>query len=172
MALNHSYNQEYTFVFPKLPKTVNELLSFKEARLDTPFKTAALAMLSLCVYKENKELCFEMLNALKGPAKLSPFEIQFLNDRLKGKEYKPYSFFNGATKENGYTPTMPLTITVKQNPYSFPEENYATLFVHSSGADSDREIKLRLKPSTGEWLLTELLCLSDIRIPNELDPWA
>jgi hypothetical protein len=113
-----------------------------------------------------------MLNALKGPAKLSPFEIQFLNDRLKGKEYKPYSFFNGATKENGYTPTMPLTITVKQNPYSFPEENYATLFVHSSGADSDREIKLRLKPSTKEWFLTELLCLSDIRIPNELDPWA
>ena len=123
-------------------------------------------------YKENKELCFEMLNALKGPAKLSPFEIQFLNDRLKGKEYKPYSFFNGATKENGYTPTMPLTITVKQNPYSFPEENYATLFVHSSGADSDREIKLRRKPSTGEWFLTELLCLSDIRIPTELDPWA
>ena len=172
MALNHSYNQEYTFVFPKLPESVNELLSLPEARLDTPFKTAALAMLSLCVYKENKELCFEMLNALKGPAKLSPFEIQFLNDRLKGKEYKPYSFFNGATKENVYTPTMPLTITVKQNPYSFPEENYATLFVHSSGADSDREIKLRLKPSTGEWFLTELLCLSDIRIPNELDPWA
>ena len=145
MALNHSYNQEYTFVFHKLPKTVDELLSLPEARLDTPFKTAALAMLSLCVYKENKELCFEMLNALKGPAKLSPFEIQFLNDRLKGKEYKPYSF---------------------------PEENYATLFVHSSGADSDREIKLRLKPSTKEWFLTELLCLSDIRIPNELDPWA
>ena len=130
MALNNLYNQEYTFVFQKLPKTVNELLSLKEARLDTPFKTAALAMLSLCVYKENKELCFEMLNALKGPAKLSPFEIQFLNDRLKGKEYKPYSFFNGATKENGYTPTMPYTITVKQNPYSFPEENYATLFFH------------------------------------------
>ena len=58
MALNHSYNQEYTFVFPKLPKTVNELLSLPEARLDTPFKTAALAMLSLCVYKENKEISF------------------------------------------------------------------------------------------------------------------
>ena len=73
---------------------------------------------------------------------------------------------------NGYTPVMPYTITVHDNPYSYPEENWATMHIKSSGADSDRQIKLRRKPSSGQWFLNEIQCLSDIRVPVGADPWA
>ena len=52
------------------------------------------------------------------------------------------------------------------------DDNWATMFVKSAGADSPRQIKLRKKPSTGQWFLNEIQCLSDIRIPVSADPWA
>ena len=54
----------------------------------------------------------------------------------------------------------------------FDNENWATLWVKSSGADNERQIKLRRKPSTGEWFLNEIQCLSDVRPPASEDPWA
>ena len=82
------------------------------------------------------------------------------------------SFFEGAAPENGYQPVQPYSIVVSDNPYSYPDENWATLYVKSSGADNARGIKLRRKPSTGQWFLNEIQCLSDIRLPVEEDPWA
>ena len=172
MPLNNEYNNEYTFTFRDLPKNLDELKRLPETSLDNPFKTAALALLILCTYKINKEVCYEMLNFLRGPEPLLVMDKQFLHDRLQGKEYKPYSFFNGANVDNGYTPLNPFTITVRQNPYSFTEANYATLWIKSSGADSEREVKLRKKPSTGQWFIRDFVCLADIRVPKELDPWA
>jgi hypothetical protein len=99
-------------------------------------------------------------------------EKQFLKDRLAGKAYKSFSFFAGAAPENGYTPDKPYSITVSSNPYSFTTENWATVYVKSGGADSLRPVKLRKKPSTGQWFLNEIQCLSDIRLPAEADPWA
>ena len=47
------------------------------------------------------------------------------------------------------------------------------LFIATPGADSPRPIKLRQKPSTGEWFLWEYSSpLSGIRIPAAQDPWA
>ncbi|WP_442872029.1 DUF6935 domain-containing protein [Blautia sp.] len=47
-----------------------------------------------------------------------------------------------------------------------------TLYVACSGADSPRPLKLRNKPSTGQWFLWEQQLLTGIRIPKEADPWA
>ncbi len=80
--------------------------------------------------------------------------------------------FAGATPDNGYKPTAPYTIEVSDNPYSFNNENWAVLYVKSSGADSVRPVKLRKKPSTGEWFINDIQCLADIRVPKEEDPWA
>ena len=99
-------------------------------------------------------------------------EKQLITEKLKGKAYKARSFFNGATPENGYAPSAPYTIIVSENPYSFDEENWATLYVTSSGADNARPIKLRKKPSTGQWFLNDIQCLAGIRVPVEEDPWA
>lgn len=156
-----------TFTFASIPADASEFKACTDA-----FETAALTVLVLCNYKNDVDKTIEMLNVLKGPQPMSQYDIQFLRDRLKGKEYKPYSFFAGATPENGYTPSMPYTITIEDNPYSYQEQGYAMLHIKSSGADSLRQVKLRQKPSTGEWFLWENYLLSDIRIPAAEDPWA
>ena len=165
-------NHTETFTFNALPNSVDELKALPEANLDSAFKTAALTLAVLCKYKENPEVCFEMLNFLKGPEEVSPFEKQFINECLSGKEYKPFSYFAGATPENAYKPDVPYKITVIENPYSFDNENWAMLYVQSGGADNPRGVKLRKKPSTNQWFLNDIQCLSDIRIPTEEDKWA
>ena len=167
-----SGNRCESFCFPILPTNVTQLQTLPEATLDSAFKTAALTMVALCRYEQNPDEAIAMLDFLKGPAQVSTYEKQFIRDRLNGKPYKVRSFFAGATQQNGYQPTEPYTITVSDNPYSYPEENWATLYVTSGGADNPRPIKLRKKPSTGQWFLNEIQCLADIRVPVEEDPWA
>lgn len=165
-------NHSETFTFSVLPANLSDLKSLPEASLDSAFKTTALTVLALCRYEQDPAAAIEMLNFLKGPEDVSTYEKQFIQERLRGKEYKARSFFVGATPENGYQPTAPYTITVSENPYSFDEENWATLYVTSGGADNPRPIKLRKKPSTGQWFLNDIQCLADIRVPMEEDPWA
>lgn len=165
-------NNAETFVFTNLPQSQENLMALPEADLSSPFKTAALSLVALLMYEKNPETSFAMLDALRGPEPLSAYGKSFIKERLTGKEYKVKSFFKGATVENGYEPTTPYTITITDNPYSYAEENWATVYVKSAGADSERGIKLRKKPSTGQWFLNELLCLSDIRVPASADPWA
>lgn len=165
-------NRDVSFTFLKLPKNVQEIEALAEAKLDTPFKTAALTLISLCRYKESSDDCFAMLDFLKGPENLSTYEKQFIKERLSGKEYLPFSYFEGAAPHNAYVPKEPYTITVCENPYSFDNENWATLWVKSSGADSLRSLKFRKKPSTGQWFLNDIQCLSEIRLPTEEDKWA
>lgn len=165
-------NPSETFTFTALPTTLEELRALPEASLDSPYKTAAMALVALCRYEADEATAWEMLDFLKGPETLSNMEKQFIRERLAGKSYKCLSFFAGATPDNGYTPTTPYRLTVSANPYSFQTEHWATMFVTSGGADDPRPIKLRQKPSTGQWFLSEVQCLSDIRLPKEQDPWA
>ena len=171
-AIGKGKNRSETFTFASLPTNVSELQALPEASLDTPFKTTALTILALCQYEKNSDAVIEMLNFLKGPVDVSPYEKQFINERLTDKYYKPFSFFNGATPENGYTPSLPYTIVVHENPYSFDNDGWAVLWLKSGGADNMRQIKLRKKPSTGQWFMNEIQCLSDIRVPVSEDPWA
>ena len=165
-------NHTESFTFATLPNNVAELQALPEASLDSAFKTTALTIVALCAYEKDPDACIEMLNFLKGPAEVSTYEKGFIKERLNGKFYKTFSFFEGATPENGYKPNTPYVIKVSENPYSFDEENWATLYVTSGGADNPRPIKLRKKPSTGQWFLNDIQCLADIRIPVEEDPWA
>lgn len=160
------------FSFPALPLDAEALMRLPEASLDSPFKTTALAMLALLRYETDPESCFAMLNALRGPDPLSPYGKSFIRDRLRGKSYKIRSFFKGATPQNNYTAMVPYQIQVQAAPSSFDSENWATLYVQSAGADSARPIRLRRKPSTNQWFINEIQCLSDIRLPVEADPWA
>ena len=162
----------FTFVFRALPESVDEMRSFPEACLDTPYKTAALTVCALCAYAASPEIGRDMLNFLKGPAPLSPMEISFLNDRFRDGKHVPFSYFAGATPQNNYSPAKPFTVTVFSNPYSFQNEGWATLHLNSGGADSPRQIKLRLKPSEGKWYLSEQMIMVGVRTPVKDDPWA
>ena len=165
-------NYTETFTFESLPKCVAELQALPEASLDSAFKTTALTLAALCNYEHNPEATIEMLNFLKGLGEVSGFEKQFIKEHLGSEGYKARSYFEGATPQNSYKPNTPYKITVIENPYSFDNENWATLYVQSGGADNPRPIKLRKKPSTGQWFLVEIQCLADIRVPVEEDPWA
>lgn len=160
-----------TYTFNSLPQTVSDLKALPGADLKDPYGVAALTLAALTRYAESPEDCFEMLEFLKGPESLSNYEKQFIRDRIKDKPYKVLSFFQGATPANNYQPTRPYKITPGSNPYSFQEEGWATIYVRSGGADSPRPIKLRKKPSTGQWFLNEIQCLSDIRLPAAEDKW-
>lgn len=160
------------FTFKFIPKNVEELKTLPESSMDSPYKTAALSLLVLCNYGNNVEETHAMLDYLRGPDPLNPYTKQFIRDRLKDRTYIPFSFFEGASNTNSYKPSLPYTITIRENPYSFVDENWATMHVQSFGADSSRTIKLRKKPSTGQWFINDIQCLSQIRVPVEEDPWA
>lgn len=165
-------NHTETFTFASLPTNVAELQALPEASLDSAFKTTALTLAALCNYEHNPDATIEMLNFLKGPGEVSGFEKQFIKEHLGSQGYKARSFFEGATPQNSYKPNVPYRITVIENPYSFDNENRATLYVQSGGTDNPRPMKLRKKPSTGQWFIVEIQCLADIRVPVEEDPWA
>ena len=154
-----------------LPKTAEELKAAVD--LTSPFNTAAYVIAALMNYENNPQETENMLNVLKGPEALSPFQSQFIRERLRGKMYVVRSYFKGTSPDNNYQPSMPYQIEISDNPYSYQDEGYATLWLTSSGADNPRPVKLRNKPSTGEWFLFgDITYLSDIRIPTEQDPWA
>ena len=163
---------QYRVTFSKLPETLAEMQTLPEASLLQPQFAAALTVAALALYPKNREQALEMLAFLQGPRELSVFDEQFLADRFRDKDYVPRSYFLGATPENGYAPTEPFTVEFFENPYSRSQEGYLTLHVRSGGADSPRQIKLRNKPSTGQWFLWEQFLLSDIRKPVADDPWA
>lgn len=164
----------YTVVLNDLPKNLQQMKAMEEASLKEPQYAAALTIAALAIYPTDKNAACEMLEFLHGPKGLSTYEKQFIADRFRDKDYVPRSYFEGSSPENGYEPIKPYTITFFENPYSRDQlkDGYLTLHVKSGGADSARQIKLRTKPSTGQWFLWEQFLLADIRKPVSADPWA
>ena len=161
-----------TISFERIPATLDELKALPEASLKQPEFGAALFVAAMMNYKDDPATAISMLEFLKGPAGVSEYEKQFIKDRLSdGKEYVVRSYFAGTSPENDYTPSVPYSVTPERD-LSFEENGRARIFMKSSGADSPRMIKMRLKASTGEWFIEEELILSDIRIPKNMDPWA
>lgn len=157
-------------VFADLPETFEAFQALPQAALSTPFDTAALTVVALCLYPADKELCYQMLDYLRGPRPMNGMDKQFISDRFRGKDYVPRSYFAGATPNNDYMPTAPYTVTVKTDSYSYDEQGIAKLFIPSGGADTPRPVKLR-QGKDGRWYLWEQYLLTDIRQPESCNPW-
>ncbi len=166
-------NKSKTYSFEALPQTVDELKALPEAALTDVYAVAALSLLALTRFEADRNASIAMLNFLKGPDPMTPMAIQQISDRfMDGKFYKVNSFFEGATPANNYTPSQPYKVKVSSTPYSFETENWAVLYLHSGGSDNPRPVKLRKKPSTGQWFLVEIQYLGDVRTPPTADKWA
>ena len=150
------------------------LAEFRSLPLNTPDEVVAGFLCALNLYVKNPNEGVEAMNILRGPRPMTPYDSQFLRDRLRGKEYLPLAYFEGAAPENSYTPAQPYVLNILPDPRPQDmEPGYLRLFLRTAGADSPRPIKLRQKPSTGEWFLWEYSSpLSGIRIPAAQDPWA
>ena len=70
-------------VFGKIPESMEEFLSLPQAQMKTPYETAALAVLALSVYPENKELSINMLDAVKRPKQLTQTDTQCSADHIR-----------------------------------------------------------------------------------------
>jgi len=165
-------NNTYQVVFNQLPTSLEELKALSEASLTQPHYAAALLIPVLKLWPHNKDEAISMMNFLRGPDPLSTYAIQFISERLKGNEYIPDSYFLGSSPQNSYEPQKPYTVVVYTMPNSFSEQGYAQFSLQSSGADSPRPVKLRNKPSTGQWFITDQMLLAQIRVPVSSDPWA
>ena len=164
-------NKFVDVVFADLPENAEQFKALPQAQLATPFDTAALTVLAFCFYPKDKAASLAMLNYLRGPRPLSPYDEQFIRDRFMDKDYVPRSYFMGAVPANDYQPSQPYTVRVSENPYSYQNEGYARMFLTSGGADSQRYIDLRLAKD-GKWYLWEQYILSGIREPESSNPWA
>ncbi len=158
-------------VFQSIPTSLEEFKALPQAAMSTPFETAAMTVLAFNCYNQNKELCFEMLDYLRGPRPLSGIDKQFISDRFRDYDYVPRSYFLGASPENDYQPSQPLTVAVSDNPYSYEAQGYVKMFIPSGGADSPRPIQLR-EAKDGKWYLWEQFLLTAIRQPESSNPWA
>ncbi len=158
-------------IFDTIPSTLDEFKALPYASLSEPEYGSALFVIAMMNYRDNKETALSMLEYLKGPSGVSEFERQFLSDRLNGKDYVVRSFFAGTSPDNDYTPSMPYTISLARRDDT-AASGRISVFMRSSGADSARYIRMRLKPSANQWFIEEQFILSDIRIPKSQDEWA
>ena len=144
------------------------------AAAQQPEQICALFLCALALFGKDKDCGTAAMNLLRGPRTMTPYDCQFLRDRLRGKPYLPLAYFEGASPENGYRPHVPYTLNVLADPRPQDvEPGYLRLYLKTAGADSPRPVKLRRKGSTGQWFLWEYSSiLSGIRIPAAKDPWA
>ena len=154
-----------------LPATLAE---FEALPRRSPEEVCAGFLCALALYGKDRDASAAAMDLLRGPRPMTPYDAQFLRDRLRGKEYLPLAYFEGATPENSYTPAKPYVLNVLPDPRPQDiEPGYLRVFLKTAGADSPRPVKRRQKPSTGEWFLWEYSSpLSGIRIPAAQDPWA
>ena len=164
-------NRTEEIVFDRLPETLEEFKAMPQAALATPFQTAAMTVLAFCFYPQDPQLSLEMVNYLRGSRPLSGYDRSFIKDRFRDSDYVPRSYFEGATPQNDYLPQEPYRIRVSENPYSYQNQGYATLYIRSGGADSPRSVQLRLAKD-GKWYLWEQFILVGIRQPESQNPWA
>jgi len=170
-AANNIANKRVSVPIAAIPANLAEFTALPQAALETPFDTAALTVVALCVYPYNKEASIQMLNHLRGPRPLSNQELSFIADRFRDSDYVPRSYFNGATPDNDYEPQAPYSIVVSDGPYSYQNEGYAKLYIRSGGADNPREVLLR-QAKDGKWYLWDQMLLVGIRQPESSNPWA
>ena len=132
-------------VIQKIPENLQEF-EILAAKGRQPEHICALFLCALALFDRDKDAGVAAMNLLRGPKLMTPYDCQFLRDRLRGKAYLPLAYL---------------------------EPGYMRVFLKTSGADSPRPMKLRQKASTGEWFLWEYSSiLSGIRIPAAEDPWA
>jgi hypothetical protein len=154
---------EKKFIFASLPCSLDDLKALPEASLADPYATAALFVVAIARYPQDRDSALQMIGFLKG-APLNAYKQRFVADRMAGKDYLPHSYMLGATPANGYSPSQPFTVVVSDNPYSKIDANNLKLFLKSSGADSPRPVMLT--KADGKWVMSDEMLLADIRKPQ------
>ena len=92
------------------------LAEFQNLSRNTPEEVVAGFLCALHLYTKNPNEGVEAMNLLRGPRPMTPYDSQFLRDRLRGKEYLTTAYFAGATPQNSYTPHAALCAECSAGP--------------------------------------------------------
>jgi len=188
---------QYSFTFSTVPTCYEDIIQYK---LDSPYKTMALLLLAFRTWTpQNKTDCQEMLDYLtntnadslktdseghKLSRKFSEYEVwkQFLTERMNQNTKYRYignAYLEGAMPENDYTPTEPITITVRQSvydPYNVrkgTDPSLKQVLISLPGSDSDRYC-LFYEDQRGDWRVFSDSwqgLLTDVKQPGEDRIW-
>ena len=93
------------------------LAEFRNLSLRTPEEVVAGFLCALHLYVKNPSEGVETMNLLRGPRPMTPYDSQFLRDRLRGKEYLPLAYFAFAMLRAGTG--KPIGRTGQLYPYPF-----------------------------------------------------
>ena len=166
---------EYTFTFSTVPTCYEDIVQYE---LDSPYKAMALLFLAYRTWTpENPTDCLEMMDYLTNTAADSGAKdaegrklavpcsqykpwVDFVRDRMRQNEKYRYignAYLGGAAPGNDYTPTEPITVTVRQSVYD-PYKSAAgaaspelkQVLIHIDGADNDR-YGLFYQDQRGDW---------------------
>lgn len=156
----------------RLPETYAQFTELVEQYpLTLPEHTTALFVYALNLYLANREDGWKAIDLLRGPRPMNGYDKQFLADRFRGKTYLARAYYENACPENNYEPSRPYTIVVS-DPQRTAEPGYTYRTLSTAGADTPRPIRLRQKPSTGEWFLWEYsTILNGISLPQNENSW-
>ena len=102
-------------VIQKLPENLQEFEALA-ARGRQPEDICALFLCALALFDKDKDAGTAAMNILRGPRPMTPYDAQFLRDRLRGKSYLPLAYFEGAAPGNCYQPQTPYTLKVLADP--------------------------------------------------------
>ena len=162
----------YTYTFTTIPTNAAELKQYDITTSDGRYKTMALLILAYRTWTPtNPTDCEEMLSYLNNK-EMTQYYKNFLRDRMKadnGYKYLGNSYLNGATPANNYTPSKPISITLRQDtlpgkgnsisediPYFEPTQTTPAIyrsFTDFAGSDSSRWIYTYKHSKTGKWYI-------------------
>ena len=98
-------------VIQKMPESLPEFQA-RIAEGRQPEHICALFLCALALFERDRDAGTAAMDILRGPRPMTPYDCQFLRDRLRGKAYLPLAYFEGATPQNGYQPCVPYTLNV------------------------------------------------------------
>lgn len=99
-----------------IPATLQEFQTCPQMDLSKPENTCAMFLCALQLYIKDRDAGVEAMNMLRGPRPMTPYDSQFLRDRLRDKPYLPLAYFEGAAPKNNYTPAQPYVLNVLPDP--------------------------------------------------------
>lgn len=151
----YSQNSSKIVEIPALPRVMDEFIGVRNDLSTTPEGGAAVLVLALYLYTQDKEFGLDALtlaldrsviieksDGYKGYAPSGSF-LSYLTTYLDPRPYLAPSYLLGTSPENGYTvPPGPLRVEVFRNAYSKQPNGDMRVLVECSGADSPRPVTL------------------------------
>ena len=158
------------YVFPNLPTNAAQLKTINRGGPEG--KLLVLALLPICFKTwtpQNPEVCYDMMKVLMnspttaGNPPFNNFTKDFVRSRMMQNNKWRYignAYFEGASPQNGYTPNMPLAITVREYVYA-PQTStiygrplsIEKVVIEFAGADTERQLSVYQDPSDGQWYI-------------------